>query len=75
MIDEQQRRAWLGAMQIDVWLPRQALPFAAPSRPELLALPEPRSEAPSRRPVRPRPGPPAAESAAAPRWRPGPGSA
>lgn len=66
MIDEQQRRAWLGAMQIDVWLPRQALPFAAPSRPELLALPEPRSEAPARRPVRPRPGLPAAESAAAP---------
>ena len=66
MIDEQQRRAWLGAMQIDVWLPRQALPFAAPSRPELLALPEPRSEAPARRPVRPRPGLPAAESVAAP---------
>lgn len=61
MIDEQQRRAWLGAMQIDVWLPRQALPFAAPSRPELLALPEPRSEAPACKvlplPARPSVGP------------------
>ena len=30
MIDEQQRRAYLGAMQVTQWLPRTALPFAAP---------------------------------------------
>ncbi|MCQ4347517.1 hypothetical protein NGA35_08810 [Pseudomonas stutzeri] len=38
MIDEQRRRAYLGAMQVTSWLPRVALPFAAPSRPELLAV-------------------------------------
>ncbi|MNZ84427.1 hypothetical protein D3C78_1031830 [compost metagenome] len=48
MIDEQQRRAYLGAMQVTTWLPRTALPFAAPSRPELLALPEAAVEAPRR---------------------------
>ena len=48
MIDEQQRRAYLGAMQVTTWLPRTALPFAAPSRPELLVLPEPMVEAPRR---------------------------
>lgn len=48
MIDEQQRRAYLGAMQVTTWLPRTALPFAAPSRPELLALPEPEVEPPRR---------------------------
>lgn len=48
MIDEQQRRAYLGAMQVTTWLPRTALPFAAPSRSELLVLPEPAE--PSRRP-------------------------
>lgn len=37
-------------MQIDVWLPRHTLPFAAPSRPALLALPEP---APASAPPRP----------------------
>lgn len=36
MIDEARRRAYLEAMQVDVWLPRVALPFAAPARPELL---------------------------------------
>lgn len=48
MIDEQQRRAYLGAMQVTTWLPRTALPFAAPSRPELLTLPE-RAPEPLRR--------------------------
>ncbi|MEI4810257.1 energy transducer TonB, partial [Pseudomonas aeruginosa] len=43
MIEEQRRRAFLGAMQITSWLPRQPLPFAAPSRPELLETP-PREE-------------------------------
>lgn len=31
------RRAYLSAMQVDTWLPRVALPFAAPSRTEVLA--------------------------------------
>ncbi|QRY79531.1 energy transducer TonB [Pseudomonas sp. PDNC002] len=41
MIEEARRRAYLGAMQVASWLPRVALPFAAPSRPELLEAPEP----------------------------------
>lgn len=36
MIDEARRRVYLGAMQVVSWLPRVALPFAAPSRPGLL---------------------------------------
>lgn len=47
MIDEQQRRAYLGAMQVTSWLPRMALPFAAPSRPELLVV-TPKVEPPRR---------------------------
>ncbi|MCL7462755.1 protein TonB [Pseudomonas sp. NW5] len=53
MIDEPQRRAWLSAMQVDVWLPRQTLPFAAPSRPELLVLPAPVPVRPAAAPRRP----------------------
>ena len=41
MMAEDRRRAYLRAMQIDVWLPRTTLPFAAPSRPELLAYVDP----------------------------------
>ncbi|PTT84564.1 energy transducer TonB, partial [Pseudomonas sp. HMWF010] len=46
MIAELRRRAYLSAMQVASWLPRVELPFAAPSRPELLqplveAEPEP----------------------------------
>ena len=42
MIEELRRRAYLSAMQVVTWLPRVELPFAAPSRPELLqAEPEP----------------------------------
>lgn len=41
MIEEVRRRAYLGAMQVATWLPRVALPFAAPSRPELLETPAP----------------------------------
>lgn len=41
MIDEARRRAYLDAMQVVSWLPRVTLPFAAPSRPELLEMPEP----------------------------------
>ncbi|TWC30188.1 hypothetical protein FBY03_12511 [Pseudomonas sp. SJZ079] len=41
MIAELRRRAYLSAMQVASWLPRVDLPFAAPSRPELLQpLPE-----------------------------------
>ena len=36
MISELRRRAYLSAMQVASWLPRVELPFAAPSRPELL---------------------------------------
>ncbi|MDK1395981.1 energy transducer TonB [Pseudomonas protegens] len=46
MLIESRRRAYLSAMQVVSWLPRSELPFAAPSRPELLALPEPEVEAP-----------------------------
>lgn len=38
MISEARRRAYLGAMQVVSWLPRAVLPFAAPSRPELLVV-------------------------------------
>ena len=41
MITENRRRAFLDAMQVTSWLPRTALPFAAPSRPELLKRTEP----------------------------------
>jgi len=41
LLNEPRRRAYLTAMQVVSWLPRTELPFAAPSRPELLApLPE-----------------------------------
>ena len=36
MITELRRRAYLSAMQVASWLPRVELPFAAPSRPEVL---------------------------------------
>lgn len=39
MIPELRRRAYLDAMQVATWLPRSELPFAAPSRAQLLALP------------------------------------
>ncbi|WP_085594634.1 MULTISPECIES: energy transducer TonB [unclassified Pseudomonas] len=45
MLIESRRRAYLSAMQVVSWLPRSELPFAAPSRPELLVLPEPVVEA------------------------------
>ncbi|MCG6541473.1 energy transducer TonB [Pseudomonas sp. KSR10] len=41
MITESRRRAFLDAMQVTTWLPRVELPFAAPSRPELLQFVEP----------------------------------
>lgn len=39
MNTELRRRAYLDAMQVATWLPRTELPFAAPSRQELLAPP------------------------------------
>lgn len=39
MIEELRRRAYLSAMQVVSWLPRQALPFAAPSSAQLLQAP------------------------------------
>lgn len=38
MTGEARRRAYLGAMQVVSWLPRTVLPFAAPSRPQLLVV-------------------------------------
>lgn len=46
MLNESRRRAYMTAMQVVNWLPRTELPFAAPSRPELLApLPLPVEQA------------------------------
>ena len=50
MIDEARRRAYLGAMQVTQWLPRTALPCAAPSRPQVLAVIEAPVETPRRGP-------------------------
>lgn len=46
MLIESRRRAYLSAMQVVNWLPRTELPFAAPSRPELLEPLEPLVVAP-----------------------------
>ncbi|NER61098.1 energy transducer TonB [Pseudomonas sp. MAFF212428] len=46
MLIESRRRAYLNAMQVVHWLPRAELPFAAPSRPELLVVPAPLVEVP-----------------------------
>lgn len=45
MLNESRRRAYLDAMQVVHWLPRTTLPFAAPSRLELLQVPAPLLEA------------------------------
>ncbi|MGE8409927.1 MAG: energy transducer TonB [Pseudomonas sp.] len=69
MLTESRRRAYLNAMQVVHWLPRTELPFAAPSRPELLLPPEPLVEAPPA--LQPeRPAPAAAQPAAKPAERP-----
>ncbi|HWR80291.1 MAG TPA: energy transducer TonB [Pseudomonas sp.] len=46
MITELRRRAYLNAMQVTSWLPAQVLPFAAPSRIQLLAADLPAEPAP-----------------------------
>lgn len=67
MITESRRRAFLDAMQIATWLPRTELPFAAPSRPELLRFVEPEAESrPIIEPVKPAANPvPSVPSSAA----------
>jgi hypothetical protein len=47
LLIESRRRAYLNAMQVVNWLPRTELPFAAPSRPELLDMPAPEPEVPA----------------------------
>src|SRR4051812_23134116 len=47
LLIESRRRAYLNAMQVVNWLPRTELPFAAPSRPELLDMPKPEPEVPA----------------------------
>ncbi|SDJ02312.1 hypothetical protein SAMN05216588_13429 [Pseudomonas flavescens] len=66
MNTELRRRAYLDAMQVASWLPRVELPFAAPSRPELLVSfePEPEPEAVAAPP--PQAKAPAAAAVAAP---------
>ncbi|MBI6943034.1 energy transducer TonB [Pseudomonas putida] len=66
MLTEPRRRAYLSAMQVVHWLPRAELPFAAPSRPELLMPQAPVEEAE----FETRPSAPAAnEAPAAPQAR------
>lgn len=72
VLNEPRRRAYLDAMQVVQWLPRAELPFAAPSRPELLAWEAPLEPEP---PLVPALSPvvaraPAAPSAALERSRP-----
>ncbi|MDZ5604734.1 energy transducer TonB [Pseudomonas sp. RP23018S] len=66
MLTESRRRAYLSAMQVVHWLPRAELPFAAPSRPELLLPVAPPVEvrhAPAATPVAAAPSPAAAPAA------------
>lgn len=51
LLTESRRRAYLNAMQVVPWLPRAELPFAAPSRPELLLPLEPLVEEVAHSPV------------------------
>ncbi|GLH46081.1 hypothetical protein RS3R6_29570 [Pseudomonas atacamensis] len=68
MLIESRRRAYLNAMQVVNWLPRTELPFAAPSRPELLEMPEPELEVPvAPAPLGEAPAQPAARQAERPK--------
>ena len=62
---EARRRAYLQALQLDVWVPRTVLPFAAPSRPEVLWVEEPEEAPVAARVVRPEPVAKAASATAA----------
>lgn len=64
MNTELRRRAYLDAMQVVSWLPRVELPFAAPSRPELLQCLDEAQTPPSVEPALALPA--AAQSQAAP---------
>lgn len=72
---EARRRAYLQALDLDVWVPRTPLPFAAPSRPEALWVEEVEAAPVVARVVRPEPAPaapaasPVVESPAATRPR------
>ena len=79
MLIESRRRAYLNAMQVVHWLPRTELPFAAPSRPELLLplAPEvlPEFDAPQVEPARVAVNAPVARSGERPKIEiPRPGS-
>ncbi|RRV08514.1 energy transducer TonB [Pseudomonas sp. v388] len=57
MLNESRRRAYLTSMQVVSWLPRTELPFAAPSRPQLLeALPPAAQGLPAAAPSQAEPG-------------------
>lgn len=53
VLNEPRRRAYLDAMQVVQWLPRAELPFAAPSRPELLTWEAPVESEPALVPALP----------------------
>jgi len=63
---EVRRRAYLQALDLDVWVPRTPLPFAAPSRPEALWVEEVEEAPVAARVVRPEPVPKAAPPVEAP---------
>jgi hypothetical protein len=67
VLTEPRRRAYLDAMQVVQWLPRAELPFAAPSRPELLAWVEAPPVAPALEPELATPAAAVAPPAPAPR--------
>ncbi|CAI3793977.1 hypothetical protein GLGCALEP_00909 [Pseudomonas sp. MM221] len=67
MLTEPRRRAYLSAMQVVHWLPRAELPFAAPSRPELLLPVAPAEDFD----FEARPAPPANEAPVTPQARSG----
>ncbi|WP_248918648.1 energy transducer TonB [Pseudomonas entomophila] len=67
MLIESRRRAYLSAMQVVHWLPRAELPFAAPSRPELLLPVAPAEDIEFD--TRPAPAPVSSEAPAAPQAR------
>ncbi len=63
---EARRRAYLQALQLDVWVPRTALPFAAPSRSEALWVEAPEETPVVARVVKPEPVPKAVPTVEAP---------
>jgi len=66
VLNEPRRRAYLDAMQVVQWLPRAELPFAAPSRAELLAWEAPTQPEPQVAPAMPAAAPSVITRAPAP---------